>query len=214
MTGGHSADDLTLFQVPGASIHPPLVEVRGTIFRCADYDTPLWIRPNSQSGRWHVADGKTSVQYWAFSAAGAWAERLRAEGIMDPEDLQLMRSRIWVGAVVCSEVADLTDDTWLAWLGVGRDDLIADDWSKCQAAVAEIRQRGARGAITHSAALPDHLNLVLYGRRVRGDWHEHPENNPLPLRFSDTLPVQLAATGYPEPDLLHRVRYRSVAPIT
>lgn len=191
--------------------HPGFMRVEGTLYRCADYDTPVWSRPNDFSGRWHVADRKTSAQYWSYSPLTAWAERLRFLGLTSREDLLEMRSRLWVGQVRATAIANLTDQAWLDWLAVTPDVLISDDHAKCQEISKTLRDRGASGLIAPSAAMPDNLNLVMFNRMVRGDWHEHPSGTPIALRFPEkVLPVQLAAVGSPPASLLHDVRHKSI----
>jgi RES domain-containing protein len=192
---------------PGSEPRPDFITVRGSVFRWADYDTPVWSRANSRAGRWHRRDPALSVQYWSYSPEAAWAESLRAQGIRDPEDLQLMKSKIWVGQVCMSEIADLTNAEWQRWLGIAEEELIADDWTPCQDAGERLRNVGANGLVTASAALPGRLNLVLYRRMVRGDWYETPKGART-LRFPEImLPCQLVGEGHPASDLVTKVNY-------
>lgn len=193
--------------------HPSFIDVRGVFFRCAEYDTPVWSRPNDADGRWHVADSKSSVQYWSYAPETAWAEMLRRQGIRDAEDVVEMRSRVWAAQVEFTAIADLTDQDWLDWFGIDATDLIADDWAVCQATAASLRRCGASGVVSVSAALPDHLNLTLFKRMVRGDWIETVEGSAVGLRFPElVLPTRLVARGHPDPDLVHRVNYVASLP--
>ncbi len=180
------------------------------MFRCADYDTPVWSRPNDLSGRWHVADRRTSTQYWSYSPLTAWAERLRFLGLTAEEDLVEMRSRLWVGQFAFTAIASLADRAWLDWLAVTSEVLIGDDHERCQQIGATLRACGALGLVAPSAAKPDGLNLVVFKRMVRGDWHDQPHGSPATLQYpEEVLPVHLAAVGHPPSSLLHEVRHKA-----
>lgn len=190
--------------------HPGFMSVEGTLFRCADYDTPVWSRPNDLSGRWHRADRQISAQYWSYSPLTAWAERLRFGGITDEADVLEMRGTLWVGQFRFTAIANLADDAWRDWLGVTEDVLIEDAHDRCQEIAATLRHCGASGLIAPSAAFPNGLNLAVFKRLVRGDWREQPQGSPAPLRFPEmVIPVRLAAIGHPPPSLLHDVRHRA-----
>lgn len=200
-----------LFDAPpsddGGNARPDFIEVRGTLFRTADYDTPVWSRENSSSGRWHRTEWGVSVQYWSYAPDTAWAESLRAQGVRDPADVGLMRTRIWAGQFCLDDIADLTDDAWLTWLELTSEELIANDWRPCQEAAERLRLCGAGGLVTPSAALPDRLNLVVFRSMVRGDWHETP-SGPKILRYPDLIvPCRHVATGHPFPELAHSVAH-------
>lgn len=189
---------------------PGFIEARATVFRWADYDTPVLSRANTRPGRWHRVGAGQSVQYWAYAPETAWAESLRAQGITEADDIEQMRSKLWVGQVCMSDVALLSDRRWLEWLGIDEDDLVSESWHVCQDAAEQLRAAGANGLVTPSAALPGRLNLVVFKRMVRGDWVETP-TGARTLRFPDLLlPCQLIGRGRPPLDLRHQVNYRSV----
>ena len=187
-------------------VRPEYTAVDCTLFRIADYDTPLWDRRNSQAGRYNQAD-HGSTQYWSKSPQTAWAERLRYLGITDLEDLAEIRSMLWVGHFRTTELADLTDRTWQRFAQVTDRDLTSDDWTACQVAGDTARDLGARGPIAPSAATADGINVVLFGRMVRGDWIEQPHGHPIQLSDDQTIPVELAAIGRPADDVLGRVTH-------
>jgi RES domain-containing protein len=190
-----------------ADARPPFIQAGGTLFRCADYDTPVWSRPNTLDGRWHRHAPRLSVQYWSYSPTTAWAEMLRNTGVREPEDVLEMRSRIWAGRIEFTQIANLTDVAWLNWLDLDPEQLIADDRAACQDAAEHLIRCGASGLIAPSAAMPDRLNLVLFRRMIRGDWHETPEG-PRALRFPEkVLPCRLIAHGHPPAEIVHDVRY-------
>lgn len=188
--------------------HPSFISVSGTLFRCVDYDTPVWAGPNTRSGRWHRAGRRITAQYWSYSPSTSWAEMLRAQGIRDPDDVLEMRVRIWAGQVCFTQIADLTDQAWMDWLQLEDDDLLDDDHRRCQEIGQALIECGANGLVVPSAALPDGLNLVLFRRLIRGDWVETAKG-PRDLRFPEkVLPCHLISYGHPPSDLVHRVRYR------
>lgn len=197
---------------PGGT-RPDFIEVRATVFRWADYDTPVWSRPNSKAGRWNRVGPGRSAQYWTYSPETAWAEALRAQGLTDEADIAEMRSKFWVGQICMSDIADLTDTAWRAWIGLRDEDLVGDDWSACQDAADALRDAGANGIVTPSAALPDKLTLVIFKRMIRGDWVESPQG-PVTLRYPDLmLPCRLIGRARPPLDLRHSVNYRQTLPI-
>lgn len=194
------------------STRPDFIEVRATVFRWADYDTPVWSRPNSKAGRWNRVARDSWAQYWTFSPETAWAEALRAQGIVEADDIEQMRSKFWVGQVCLKEIASLTDPAWLEWLGLSEGDLVGEDWSVCQDAADVLRKAGASGLVTPSAALPGKLSLVIFKRMIRGDWVETAEG-PRILRYPDLmLPCRLIGRGRPPLDLRHDVNYRVTLP--
>lgn len=197
---------------PAGETRPDFIEVRATVFRWADYDTPVWSRPNSKQGRWNrVAPGR-SAQYWTYSPETAWAEALRAQGLVEEADIAEMRSKFWVGQICMNDIADLTDPAWRTWAGLDEQDLVGDDWSVCQDAADTLRDAGANGIVTPSAALPGKLSLVIFKRMIRGDWVESPQG-PVILRYPDLmLPCRLIGRGRPPLDLRHEVNYRETLP--
>lgn len=89
-----------------------------------------------------------------------------------------MRSRLWVGHFSCNAIADLTTEAWLAWAGCTPDELIADDWALCHTLGVRLVDCDAHTLVAPSAALPNRLNLVVFDRLERGDWHESSPGVP------------------------------------
>ena len=54
----------------------------------------LWTTPAQPAARWH-GHGEGPANYFADTPSGAWAEFLRHEGIVDPEDLAGVRRSLW-----------------------------------------------------------------------------------------------------------------------
>src|SRR5436190_1844945 len=64
-------------------------------FRHADPRFPfLWESAAQPAARWHD-DGDGPVQYFADTPNGAWADFLRHEAIVDPDDLATIQRAIW-----------------------------------------------------------------------------------------------------------------------
>lgn len=199
-------------QPPGGSggrgPHPSFITASGTLFRCVDYDTPVWAGPNTRPGRWHRTGRRVTAQYWSSAPATAWAEILRSQGVRSPDDVLEMRMRMWAGQILFGQIADLRDTAWLTWLELDDDALLDDDHTRCQDAAQLLLECGAHGLVAPSAAIPDRLNLVLFRRLIRGDWVETPAG-PMDLRFPEkVMPCHLVSYGHPPPELVHRVRYR------
>jgi hypothetical protein len=160
----------------------------------------LWEQDNFFPARWH-ARGGGPAQYLADTPAGAWAELLRHEEIVDPADVAGLARDLWAVDVPDAEsaaVMEADDDVLRGGL---------DSYPRCQALAAAARAEGATAVTAPSAALErgeaagwrvdgglvrdvpaDGRVLVLYGRR--------PE-----------LVGHLAvAAGHPPADLLAHVR--------
>jgi hypothetical protein len=162
----------------------------------------LWEQDNVFPARWH-ARGDGPAQYLADTPAGAWAELLRHEEIVDPADVAGLARDLWaieVPAADAAEAAPMEGDDEMLRGGL-------DSYPRCQALAASARADGATAVTAPSAALErgqaagwrvdgglvrdepaDGRVLVLYGRR--------PE-----------LVGQLAvAAGHPPAELLTHVR--------
>jgi len=188
--------------------HPSFCNVSATVFRCVDYDTPVWDRPNSRAGRWHHSGRGITAQYWSYTASTAWGEVLRGQGIKDEKDVREMRVRTWAGQVQFTQIADLTDERWRHWLGLTEEDLLRDDHGACRDAGQALIECEAHGLIAPSAAIRGRLNLVLFKRLIRGDWVES-RSGAATLRFPEKmLPCHLISYGYPSPDIVNQIRYR------
>jgi hypothetical protein len=78
--------------------------------------------------------------------------------------------------------------------------LIEDDHERCQAEAQWLVDQGARGLLSPSAALPEGINLTLFGPRVPIPWTSR-------VTLASTLPAQQLTTGAPPRGLAEQVRF-------
>lgn len=151
-------------------------------YRWADYDTPLWASPNRSAGRWHVADDGPT-QYWALHPLGPWAERIRADGITEADDLVEIRSRLWAARLQLEpdSIYEITFDSATESGMANPGDLVGDNHGACQSLGAGLRTSGYRGLIAPSAALPGTSNLILFGPRALTPYLEDPPDPDLDI---------------------------------
>lgn len=195
------ADDLSLFAASEqrtAQVPRELVA-----FRYCSYDVPFWVRPNTRPGRWHVA-GAEPTQYWSLTPEGAWAELIRYEELSTEEELDEIRTAIWVCRIPCMGLVDLTNDEVRDGYKLAGEDLTTDAWDACQRAAVEIC-REARGVLAPSAALADTLNVTLFGPRRLIAFQRTPA-------LASAIPGAIAAIGRPPRGLVGRVQRRAQYP--
>lgn len=174
-------------------------------FRVASWDTPLRVNPNRQAGRWNEA-GSGATQYIALHPLASWAEYLRWHDLRDSEAVSQLRLAVWAIRVIVEEVYEIRYDN-ASRVGLQAEELVADDWSACQAAARRLwADRAAPRVLeTPSAALPGARNIVILGERVAVPYAFEPVD-------SIDLPAGLAAAaGRPPKSLVDLVRYRGEA---
>ncbi|HMJ03781.1 MAG TPA: RES family NAD+ phosphorylase [Conexibacter sp.] len=168
--------------MPSWTSRPAAVAGRWTAYRhVAQGIPPLWhgagrTTLRQESGRWH-REGESLAQYLALSSDGAWAERVRYEGLRTEADRMAEERSLWQVRVAADGIADLS--TFDAWEACGLNPALGiGDHEPCQALGSELRRAGYRGVLAPSAALDvaGAVNLTLLGGRV-----EHRiEGRPLP----------------------------------
>lgn len=179
---------------------PSLTQFDEAAFRYSNYDTPFWVRPNSEPGRWHrVGDGAT--QYLSTTVDGAWAELIRAEELRSEQEMALVRMPMWVAEVHVQQVADYSTFEKAEMAGFSPDALIDDDHSRCQEEGRRLRAAGFQGVLAPSAALPNSLNLTLFGPRIASTWQLRP-------LLASSIPAMKIAVGAPPEGIVGRVRHR------
>lgn len=131
-----------------------------TLFRHADPRFPfLWESGDQPPARWN-AGGDGPVQYLADTPDGAWAEFLRHEGITDGEDLLGVERDLWAVELPTGEMPAATPMLPETVLEGG-----TDTYPACQAEALRLREMGASGLISPSAAL---FHGAAGGWRVQG----------------------------------------------
>jgi hypothetical protein len=166
--------------------------------RYSSYDTPFWVRENSQPGRWHrPGDGPT--QYLSLSTDGAWAELIRNEELRAEDEVSMVSVSMWAVLLEGGMIADYSTFEQAERAGFDPEALVAENYEQCQSEGARLRRAGFSGVIAPSAALPDTLNVTLFGARMMSTWDR-------PKFLASSIPVTIIAKGAPPPGLLPRVR--------
>lgn len=167
-------------------------------FRYSNYDTPFWVRPNTDPGRWHrVGDGPT--QYLSTTVEGAWAELIRAEGLRSEAEVALIRMPMWVAELDIRRIADYGTFEKADAAGFPAEALIDEDYDRCQEEGGRLRNAGCQGVLAPSAALPNSVNLTLFGPRIASRWH-------VPAALASSIPATEIAVGSPPEGIVSRVR--------
>jgi hypothetical protein len=177
---------------------PPVVDVDTIAHRYSSYDTPFWARENSQPGRWHVrGDGPT--QYLSQSTDGAWAELIRNEELTTEDEVAMVSVQMWAVAVNQAMIVDYSTFERADAAGFDPEALVEEDYARCQQEGARLRGLGYSGLLAPSAALPDAINLTLFGPRTASTWNRPP-------LLASSLPATVITKGAPPPGLLAQVR--------
>lgn len=182
------------------STEPLSSQTEVVAFRYCAYDVPFWVRSNTRPGRWHRV-GDPPTQYWSTTPDGAWAELIRAEDLTTEDELDLLRMPMWVCRAPTMGLLDLTDRAAAEGFELGDEALVSDEWAPCQEAAAQIRGEGHRGVLCPNAALPDTLNVTLFGPRRAIALQSKP-------RLASAVPSAIVAIGRPRPGLIDEVKRR------
>jgi RES domain-containing protein len=178
---------------------PRFTRITCIAYRVTSYDVPLWVNPNRRSGRWNVAGG-VPTQYMTLDPEAPFAEILRHEDLRSEEAASHYRSTVWQLRVDSELIVDYRTFELAEAAGFHAEALVEDDHERCQAESLWLRDRGARGLISPSAALPGSVNLTLFGSRVCVPWNARVE-------LASSVPAQKLTTGQPPTGLTRRVRY-------
>jgi len=178
---------------------PQVTQFEDVAFRYSNYDTPFWVRPNTDPGRWHRAgDGPT--QYLSTTVAGAWAELIRAEGLRAESEVALVRMPMWVAEIHVQRIADYGTFERSEEAGFPPDALVDDEYGRCQDEGLRLRQAGYQGVLAPSAALPGKQNLTIFGPRVASTWQVRP-------LLASSIPATKIAVGSPPEGIVEHVRH-------
>jgi hypothetical protein len=179
---------------------PTTTTFEGVAFRYSNYDTPFWVRPNTEPGRWHfIGDGPT--QYLSATTDGAWADLIRSEDLHSESDVAMVRMPLWQARVDQSYVVDYSTFERAEQSGFAAEALIDDDHERCRAEGKRLRDLGYAGVLAPSAALPGATNLTLFGPRVSISWESEPT-------LASAIPAAVVTRGAPPQGLVTRVRLR------
>ncbi len=179
---------------------PGRVAYDDVAFRWSDYDVPLWTRPNSNALRWNRAR-QDATQYTSLSPEGSWAELIRAERLLSPDDLHLVSMPLWVLKIHETNLADYSTFEKADDAGFPAEALVGEDYKRCQREATRLRGLGFRGVLAPSAALPGAVNLTLFGRRLAVPW-DYPET----ALMASFVPAKRLAVGRPPGELLPLAR--------
>jgi hypothetical protein len=167
--------------------------------RYSSYDTPFWVRENSQPGRWHrPGDGPT--QYLSLSTDGAWAELIRNEELRVEDEVAMISVSMWAVLIEEAAIANYSTFEQAERSGFDPAALVSEDYEQCQSEGARLRKEGFSGVIAPSAALPGGLNVTLFGARMMSTWDR-------PKFLASSIPATIITKGAPPPGLLLRVRH-------
>jgi hypothetical protein len=181
---------------------PKRIAYEDVAFRWSDYDVPQWTRPNSHALRWNWAR-QDATQYTSLSPEGSWAELIRAERLLSPDDLRLVSMPMWVLKIHETNLADYSTLEKADDAGFPPEALVSEDYERCQVEATRLRGLGFRGVLAPSAALPGAVNLTLFGRRLAVPW-DYPET----ALMASFIPAKRLAVGRPPDELLPLVRQR------
>jgi hypothetical protein len=174
------------------------------VFRLSNYDTPFPPAPSRRSGRFSLEGGPVA-NYWCLHPHGPWAERLRWEGVKDPQTAAHLRGRVWAARLDDANPVRVGFDQ-ASDHGLGPQELVADDYGPCQQAADRWRGDGVSAVIVPSAALPGTDNLVVFGQRLAVAWLG-PVTDP-DLDVPSALSADRAA---PPPDVVNHVCHYGTA---
>jgi RES domain len=185
------------------SDRPPVTAIDTTLYRYSSYDSPFWVRENSEPGRWH-ARGDGPTQYLSTSTDGAWAELIRREELRTEDEVAMVSVSMWAIAAEYRMIVDYSTFERAEAGGFDPAALVDEDHESCQPEGARLRKLSYAGVIAPSAALPGAINVTLFGTRIASAWGRPP-------LLASSLPAAIITKGAPPPGLLSRVRHIGAA---
>ncbi len=179
------------------------VEVNAIAHRYSSYDTPFWVRGNTQAGRWHQR-GDEATQYLSLSTDGAWAELIRNEELRAEDEVAMVSVSMWAAKVDQGMIVDYSSFELAERSGFDPGALVEGDYARCQREGARLRRLNYAGVIAPSAALPEATNLTLFGPRTASSWGRA-------TLLASSIPATIITKGAPPPGLLNGVRQIGMA---
>ncbi len=177
---------------------PRTVTVKAIAHRYSSYDTPFWVRENTQAGRWHVI-GDGATQYLSLDTDGAWAELIRNEELRAEGEVAMVSVSMWAVEIEQGMIVDYSSFELAEQSGFDPAALVDRDYERCQREGARLRALNFAGVLAPSAALPGATNLTLFGARMASTWGRPP-------LLASSIPAMIIAKGAPPPGLLTKVR--------
>lgn len=182
---------------------PKIVSINTIAHRYSSYDTPFWVRENSQMGRWHVS-GDGATQYLSLSTDGAWAELIRNEELRTEDEVAMVSVSMWAVTIDQEMIVDYSSFELAEQAGFDPSALVDEDYELCQREGARLRALSYAGVLAPSAAVPGATNLTLFGPRMASTWDRPP-------LLASSIPATIITKGAPPPGLLARVRHIGTA---
>jgi RES domain-containing protein len=177
---------------------PAKVEIKAVALRYSSYDTPFWVRENTQTGRWH-ARGTGATQYLSMSTDGAWAELIRNEELRTEDEVAMVSVSMWAAQIDQGMIADYSSFQRAEEVGFDPAALVDENYERCQREGERLRALNYAGVLSPSAALPGATNLTLFGPRMASSWDRS-------TLLASSIPATIITKGAPPPGLLRRVR--------
>ena len=136
----------------------------------------FFFQPAVVDGRYH-REGGPGAWYGSSSERAAWAELIRHTPRKGVDRFEMKRriGRIRVKGLV---VLDLTSEATRLALGLGRhsflsDDLVGEEYARCQDLAERARKAGFEGVLAPSAAMRGELTLVVFPEGIAKLTEEH-----------------------------------------
>lgn len=145
-----------------------------------DFDDPA-----RYQGRYNQV-GEPGVWYASFTERGAWAELFRQWGQEEISPFEVRR-RVGRARIADLAVLDLTDPGVRDQLGVTEDELVGDDWNRCQELATEAREAEFEGILAPSAAFVGETTLAVFASAIGKVVAEHSRVQRPPIRMIRVL---------------------------
>lgn len=185
--------------MPRRRKRPAFARWTGEVFRATTYDVPLWVNPNRRDGRWNIAH-RGCTQYMCLDSEAPYAEMLRSEDLRSEASARTYRIILWQLRIDESAMVDYSTFDRAEAAGFDAEALVEDDHERCQAEASRLRDLGAGGVLSPSAALSGSVNVTLFGPRVPVGWSSA-------VTLSSMIPVQRLTEGSAPVGLVDRVRF-------
>lgn len=169
------------------------------VYRATSYDVPLWVNPNRLHGRFNRA-GEGCTQYACLDSEAPFAEKLRAENLRTEAEVRTYRVTLWQLRIDEGAIVDYSTFERATAAGFPAAALVDDDHERCQAEAKRLLELGFRGLLSPSAALPESVNLTLFGPRSPIAWNTT-------VRLASSIPTQRLSQGNAPEGLVERVRF-------